>query len=258
MFSFQSLLSKIQGASTIDFGDLFNESVKLFKKVWIQGLILQLLSILAMLPFIIIFYVPYFELVLENSSNGVMDSAALGQELIDAYGSSLFWIYFLMLLTSLVSYVLYLGFYRIVKHIDHGQAFIFSDLFYFFKAASLGKALGLAVTYVFISVLATLLCFLPIIYAIVPLMFLLPVFAYNPDLSISEIVKVSFALGNKKWGITFLILILNGILLYVIALVTCGLGMLFVSCFIYLPQYIIYKKVIGFDGPKEGVQSIDS
>jgi hypothetical protein len=186
-----------------------------------------------------------------------MDSAALGQELIDAYGSSLFWIYFLMLLTSLVSYVLYLGFYRIVKHIDHGQAFIFSDLFYFFKAASIGKALGLAVTYVFISVLATLLCFLPILYAIVPLMFLLPVFAYNPDLSISEIVKVSFALGNKKWGITFLTLILNGILLYVIALVTCGLGMLFVSCFIYLPQYIIYKKVIGFDEPKLDIQSTD-
>jgi hypothetical protein len=200
-----------------------------------------------MLPFIIIFYGPYFKLVLENSSIGVMDSAALGQELIDAYGSSLFWIYFLMLLTSLVSYVLYLGFYRIVKQIDHGHAFIFSDLFYFFKAASIGKALGLAVTYVFISVLATLLCFLPLLYAIVPLMFLLPVFAYNPDLSISEIVKVSFALGNKKWGITFLTLILNGILLYVIALVTCGLGMLFVSCFIYLPQYIIYKKVIGFD-----------
>ena len=110
MFSFQSLLSKIQVASTIDFGDLFNESVTLFKKVWVQGLILQLFSILIMLPFIIIFYVPYFELILENSSNGVMDSAVLGQELIDAYGSSLLWIYSLMLLASLFSCVLYLGF----------------------------------------------------------------------------------------------------------------------------------------------------
>ena len=43
MFSFQTLLSKIQGSSTIDFGDLFNESVTLFKKVWVQGLILQLI-----------------------------------------------------------------------------------------------------------------------------------------------------------------------------------------------------------------------
>ena len=257
MFSFQSLLSKIQVASTIDFGDLFNESVTLFKKVWVQGLILQLFSILIMLPFIINFYVPYFQLVLENSSNGVMDFAALGQELIDAYGSSLLWIYLVMLLGSLVSYVLYLGFYRIVKQIDHGQAFVFSELFHFFKAALIGKSFGLAVTHMFISILATLLCFLPIIYAIVPLMFLLPVFAYNSNLSTSEIVKVSFALGTKKWGIVFLTLILNGILIYVIAIVTCGLGTLFVSCFLYLPQYIIYKKVIGFDGPKEVAQSID-
>ena len=101
--------------------------------------------------------------------------------------------------------------------------------------------------YTGISVLAALLCLIPLIYAIVPLMFLLPVFAYNSHLSISETIKVAFALGNKKWGITFTLLILNIILFYVISLVTCGIGVLFVSCFPYLPQYIIYKKVIGFD-----------
>ena len=60
MFSLQTLLSKIQGSSTIDFGDLFNESVSLFKKVWVQGLILQLISGLIMLPVLIGFYIPYF------------------------------------------------------------------------------------------------------------------------------------------------------------------------------------------------------
>jgi hypothetical protein len=79
-------------------------------------------------------------------------------------------------------------------------------------------------------------------------MYLLPVYAYNSKLSISEIVKISFTFGNKKWGITFLTLLLNAMLIYVVSLVTCGLGGIFVSCFIYLPQYIIYKKVIGFDG----------
>ena len=53
MFSFQSLLNKIQTSTLIDFGDLFNESLELFKKVWVQGLLLQLFSILIMLPFII-------------------------------------------------------------------------------------------------------------------------------------------------------------------------------------------------------------
>ena len=87
-------------------------------------------------------------------------------------------------------------------------------------------------------------------------MFMFPVFAYNSHLTVSEIIKVAFALGNKKWGISFLILILNVILLYAVSFVTCGLGSLFVSCFLYLPQYIIYKKVIGFDMPESESQTI--
>lgn len=251
MFSLQTLLSKIQGSSTIDFGDLFNESVSLFKKVWVQGLILQLISGLIMIPVLIGFYIPYFELVTNMSSNGVIDTPDFMPELISAYGiSGILWLYLFLAVVSLFSYILYLGFFRVIRQIDHGEAFVFSELFYFFKTASIRKSLGLSVTYITISAIAVLLCFFPFIYVIVPLMFLLPVYAYNPDLSISEIVKVSFTLGNKKWGITFLTLFLNAMLIYVISLVTCGLGGIVVSCFIYLPQYIIYKKVIGFEGSK--------
>jgi len=171
--------------------------------------------------------------------------------MISAYGiSGILWLYLFLAVVSLFSYILYLGFFRVIRQIDHGEAFVFSELFYFFKTASIRKSLGLSVTYITISAIAVLLCFFPLIYVIVPLMFLLPVYAYNPDLSISEIVKVSFNLGNKKWGITFLTLFLNAMLIYVISLVTCGLGGIVVSCFIYLPQYIIYKKVIGFEGSK--------
>jgi len=51
--------------------------------------------------------------------------------------------------------------------------------------------------------------------------------------------------------------VLNGILIYVVSLVTFGLGSLFFSCFLYLPQYIIYKNVIGFESPESESQSID-
>jgi L-fucose mutarotase/ribose pyranase (RbsD/FucU family) len=258
MFSFQSLLNKIQTSTLIDFGDLFNESLELFKKVWVQGLLLQLFSILIMLPFIISFYLPYFNIVLENSSNGVMDSVALSQALIDEYGASLVWIYLLMLVVSLVSSLLYLGFYKIIKAMDHGNSVVISDFFYFFKTPNVGKALGLLLAYLGITILAALLCLFPLVYAIVPLMFMLPVFVYNSHLSISEVIRVAFSLGNKKWSITFLTLVLNSILLYVIILVTCGLGSLFFSFFLYLPQYIIYKKVIGFEAPESAFQEIDS
>lgn len=249
MFSLQTLLGKIHEHSTLDFGDLFNESVSLFKKVWVQGLILQLLTAIIMLPALIGFYISYFNLVFNMSSNGVIDSPDFIQELISLHEiSDLLWLYLFLIVASLISYVLCLGFFRVIRQIDQGEAFIFSELFYFFKSESIRKSLGVGVTYVIISITAALLCFFPSFYVIVPLMFFLPVYVYNSKLCISDIVQISFSLGNKKWGITFLTLFLNAMLIYVISLVTFGLGGIFVSCFIYLPQYIIYKKVIGFDG----------
>ncbi len=256
MYAFQTILNKIHSSKLIDFRDLFNESLSLFKKVWIQGLILQMFSIIIMLPFMISLYLPYFTLALNDNLNQQMDSVDLSSALIEDYGTSLVWIYLLMFAVSLVSSLLYLGFYRIVKEMDHENSFVLSDFFYFFKRPVFGKALGVLLTYTGITVIAALLCVFPLIYAIVPLLFMLPVFAYNSHLSISEIVKVAFALGNKKWGTTFLTLLLNMILFYVVTFVTCGLGALFISCFLYLPQYIIYKKVIGFDTPESASQSI--
>ena len=50
MSSFKIISKKIADAPKIDFGGLFNESVQLFKKVWLQGFILQLLSIGISIP----------------------------------------------------------------------------------------------------------------------------------------------------------------------------------------------------------------
>ena len=258
MYAFQTLLNKIQSSKSIDFGDLFNESLGVFKKVWVQGLLLQLFSIVIMLPFIISLYLPYFTLAVDGGLNQMLGSTDLSKALIEEYGASLIWIYLLMFVVSIASSLLYLGFYRIVKEMDHRNPFVMSDFFYFFKSPILGKAIVLLLAYTGIAILAALLCFFPLIYAIIPLVFMLPVFAYNSHLSTFEVVKIAFAIGNKKWGITFLIFMLNMILFYVVSLVTCGLGSLFVSCFLYLPQYIIYKKVIGFDAPESVVQSIDS
>ena len=256
MYSVQTLLNKIQTSKSIDFGELFNESLSLYKKVWAQGLLMQLFLIVIMLPFLISLYLPYFSLALDGDLSQNIGTEDLSRALVEEYGTSLIWIYLIMFLVGIISSLFYLGFYRIVKEMDHGNSFVMSDFFYFFKGPVLAKAIGLLLAYTGISILAALLCFFPLIYAVVPLMFMLPVFVYNSHLSISEIIKVAFALGNKKWGITFLILILNIVLIYVIKFLTCGLGALFFSCFIYLPQYIIYKNVIGFDTPESTPQTI--
>ena len=174
MNTVQILLNKIQTSKSIDFGNLFNESLGVFKKVWIQGLLLQLFSIVLMLPFLISFYLPYFTLALDGDLSQTMGTDDLSHALVEEYGTSLIWIYLLMIMVSIISTLFYLGFYRIVKEMDHGNPFVMSDFFYFFKGSILGKAIGVLLAYTAISILAALLCFFPLIYAIVPLMFMLP------------------------------------------------------------------------------------
>ncbi|MDG1374031.1 MAG: hypothetical protein P8M66_06920 [Flavobacteriaceae bacterium] len=256
MLSLQTILNKIQNSNSIDFGDLFNETLGVFKKVWVQGLLLQLFSLSIMIPFIIVFYIPYFSLIMESTNNQSLGYNEFNKALFEELGLYMILAYLSIFVLSIASSILYLGFYRIVKEMDQGNPYAVSDFFYFFNSSRIGKSVGLLLAYFGISVLAALLCFLPLIYAVIPLMFMFPVFAYNSHLTVSEIIKVAFALGNKKWGISFLILILNVILLYAVSFVTCGLGSLFVSCFLYLPQYIIYKKVIGFDMPESESQTI--
>ncbi len=54
----QELQSRIQQAKALDFGDIFNKSIELFKKVWVQGLVMLLLTMVIMLPLYFIMYLP--------------------------------------------------------------------------------------------------------------------------------------------------------------------------------------------------------
>lgn len=56
-----------------------------------------------------------------------------------------------------------------------------------------------------IVTVAKLLCVLPVLHVIIPLMFVLPVYVYNTELSVSEILKIIHRLGHKKWSLTFII-----------------------------------------------------
>ena len=130
---------------------------------------------------------------------------------------------------------------------DKGEDFKAVDFFYYFNYEIIKKALLLVLANVAVVILALLLCVFPVFYVMIPLMFVTPIFVYNPELSISEVLKTAFGLGHKKWGITFLISLLNIIALYVLILLTCGLGSLFFGCFLQMPIYVLYKKIISFD-----------
>ena len=77
--------------------------------------------------------------------------------------------------------------------------------------------------------------------------------ANHSDLSETEIIKASFSLGNKKWLISFGTIFLMG-LMGLLGILACGIGVLFTISIAYLPVYLIYKSVIGF----EQLDEIDS
>ena len=71
-------------------------------------------------------------------------------------------------------------------------------------------------------------------------------YAFNPEISSSNLVKASFDLGNKKWLITFGITLVAGILAQMVGMLMCGVGIFVTASFAAIPLYFIYKEVIGF------------
>ncbi len=240
---FSELQLRISNAKELDFGTIFNQSIELFKKVWLQGLIIVLLTMGLMIPFYIIFVVPLMAM-------GVLDFDSLQQG--NDSGFAVMIIYNVMQLVlgfiaTVISFALKAAFYRICKQKDLGLAGT-DDYFFFFKKPYLGKVIKLAAISFGIAILAMLLCGLPLIYAIVPLAFINIIFAFNPELTESNIVKASFDIGNKKWLLTFGLMFVAGLLAGLVGLVMCIVGIFVTSAFSYLPLYFIYKESIGFGG----------
>jgi len=244
---FLEIQKKIQNAKSLDFGDVFSNSIELFKKVWLQGFLLQLFTIIVMLPLIITIYVPFIIALIAQAESGNVDSGTY--EAVFAGFSLLAISLFIvgMLVLGTVSIALNAAFLRIVKRLDYNEEVRTSDFFYFINGKYLGKLLVLMLATFLISIIATLLCFVPIIYVVVPMSFFTLFFAFNPDFSVENIIKGSFALGNKKWLLVFGLIIVSSILAQIVGMLLCGIGLFFTSTFIYLPTYLVYKEVVGFD-----------
>lgn len=240
---------RIQNAKDLDFGTLFNQSIELFKKTWVQGLVTLLLNMVLAIPVVMIIYIPLIFM-------GIFDAYGSNYDPYEPYSQPeiapflavvLFVVYlFAMAAMSAIAFGLKAGFYRICKLKDLEQMGK-EDYFYFFKKPYLGKTIKLGLAYIGITLIATLLCFLPLIYAIVPLSYMFIVYAFNPDKTISEIIKLSFDLGNRKWLITFGLIIVSGFLAGIVGMLMCFIGIYVTSSFTFLPPYLIYKDVVGFD-----------
>ena len=244
---------KIDNAKDLEFGGIFNDSIELFKKTWVQGLVTLLLSVVLAIPVMMVFYIPLIFM-------GITDAYTNSYNAYDPYAQPDFspimivvmgiMYIFLIVAMSAIGFGLKAGFYRICKLKDMEEIGK-EDYFYFFKKPYLGKTIKLALATTGISILAALLCVIPLIYAIVPLSYMVIFYAFNPDMSISDIINLSFKLGNKKWLITFGLLFIGGMLAGIIGFLMCFVGVYVTASFSYLPPYLIYKDIIGFNSDSD-------
>lgn len=248
------LLLKIQVNKSVDFGEIFNEAINLFQKVWLQGLLLQLLVILVSYGVSMVMYIPMMASVfvlsdLEPDEQGVV-SIIIG---------ILFFALYLIIIVLLAtfSFGLQAAFFRIVRMKERNIATQRGVNFgMFFKKKHLKKLFVLAMAQIGISILAVMLCVIPIFYVIVPLQFASIIFAFHPELSVNDIYKAAFQIGNKKWGVAFALLLVSGILAIVIGFLACFIGIYATLSFAYLPAYLIYKEVVGFYEDEDAIAKI--
>ncbi|WP_417865910.1 hypothetical protein [Xanthomarina gelatinilytica] len=240
------LLEKIDRSKTLDFGDIFSNSIELFKKVWVQGLIMMLLMMVILIPFYLVMYLPFIGMGFLD-----MDAYSYNNDISPILMIPFFIMIFVFSIVAMVlSFGMKASFYRICKMKDLNEAGS-DDYFYYLKKPYLGKVIVLSLMTFGISLLATLLCFLPIIYVMVPITLINVIFAFNPDLSASDIIKAGFRLGNKKWLITFGLIVISAILAELVGLLMCFVGIFVTVSFAYIPVYFVYKEAVGFENSEK-------
>lgn len=239
MYTLDPLLQKISNAKPLDFGDIINNSIELFKKVWLKGFLVVLLMVIAA---IIISFV--FQLIGLAPKTFDINNGFDLESLSSFYSQNVLYSIPQTILVSTLTLAFVAAFYRICKQIDSGETGN-DDYFYFFNKEYFTKVFMLGIIYTLIATVAQLLFLIPYIYVFVPLSYFAVILAFNPDLSETEIVKASFALGNKKWLITFGTMFVMGII-GMLGMLGCGIGLLFTISIVYLPVFLIYKEVLGF------------
>ncbi|GAA3510045.1 hypothetical protein GCM10022393_23880 [Aquimarina addita] len=242
------LFKKIENSKAVDFGDIFTKSIELFKKVWVQGFVHLLITFAAAIPLLLIIYIPLFAMLgmegLENDFDGSphpIEELSIGFLILFVLLVIVVMIGMMMLQFAVTAH-----FYRVCYQVDMEEPGN-SGYFMFFNKQYFVKTFVLSISMVGISLLAILLCVFPLYYVMVPMQLLWVIFAFNPDLSASDLIKASFKYGNKIWLIAFGLIFISSMLAQFAGLILCYVGLFFTASFARIPVYFLYKDGLGFE-----------
>jgi hypothetical protein len=237
--NFTGIANKIVESDPLDFGSIFSKSIELFKKVWVQGFVIVLLTIVIMIPFYILMYIPLI-------ITGVTDPEMLSTEEIPPEViipmAIIMPIVFLGIMV--VSLMLNAAFLRICK-IKDLNLLESDNYFHYFKKEYVSKTVILALMALGLMLLGVLACGIGVFYMVVPISLFPAFLAFDKELSAKEILKSSFSLGNKNWLVIFGLIIVMGIIAE-LGVLLCFVGVLFTAMLAKIPVYFMYKDSIGF------------
>jgi hypothetical protein len=242
----ETVNQKISERPPLEFGAIFSASIALFKKVWLQGFIVLLLTFVTILPFYIMIYIPII-------AAGIAAPELLSSDQPPVMVIVAMVILLPVFLVGVITFGLALNaaFLKICKQNDIDKA-ANDDYFYFFKQGRLGKVFNLALIMLGLTIGGMLACGLGIFYLVVPLSLFPAFLAFNEELSAMEIVKASFALGNKNWLVIFGLVVIMGVLAE-FGVILCCVGILFTAMLAKVPTYYMYKYGVGFEEVAEYV-----
>lgn len=246
--NFNEIKQKINQSEGISFGYIFGETLEFFQTAWVQGLLCMVFLIIAVfaIEMLVMFPISFFFGVMQFTSPNDFSDISLLTILLMVFVAVTFFSLIMTISTSLIG-----GLFIIYKKIDHDEQHSTNDFFYLMKKQYFAKTFQIGLAQVVLMLAFYLMCCLPIIYAVVPISYIVVVYAFNPDLTITEIVKLSFAIGNKNWIEKFLLRMVLGILSTILGLLLCGVGLLATFSIAIIPQYLIYKQMIGFEDTSE-------
>lgn len=243
------LLQKIENSQQPDFGNVLSKSFELFKKVWLEGFVHLLISMIIVLPFAAIAYIPMMGWMASSGILGAsMDNYAASQAEPPVLIMILTVLLFLVVIVfaQVFSLAVSSHFFRVIKKQDTGTPMETGGYFTYLKEVGFMKMLVLSFAVMGISLIAALLCYLPLFYVIVPINLMLVIFAFHPQLTVSEIVKAGFKLGNKHWLIFFGLIFVSALLAQ-LGILACGIGLFFTASYTQVVLYYMYKDTVGFD-----------
>ncbi|MEZ4859611.1 MAG: hypothetical protein R2781_12490 [Flavobacteriaceae bacterium] len=250
------IFEKIEKSKAPDFGDVISKSFELYKKTFSQGLMHTLISLVVIIPFILIVYIPLIPMYVEMFQQ--MGDPYYRPDFMDNYTPAMIvgWVLLVFIFSFLMQIVMmsiYGHFFKELKKMDYGTNEEIGGYFTLLKT-HFGKLLMLSLATMGIAIVASLLCYLPIFYVIIPLHWVFPIFIFNTTLSVGDTIKAAFKFGNKNW----LVFAGIGIVVSIIAslgAIACYIGMIATLFFTYIATYVTYRDTIGFEDV-DGISSI--